>query len=87
MAADTWVEEQVSCRDGDCPGPAEPEYDDGLMYFVCTVCAMEFGHRKVKQPSAEGNCQLGVPEDVRARFSQPASGPEPVLLQIGRRPE
>lgn len=51
-------------------------------YYACTTCGFEFGYRIVKQP-AEGTCSLGVGEDVRRRFG-PA---EPVMLQIGRRPE
>lgn len=78
----TWVDESVPCRDEECPGRAEPEGDMETWYYACTTCGFEFGYRIVKQP-AEGTCSLGVGEDVRRRFG-PA---EPVMLQIGRRPE
>jgi hypothetical protein len=82
----TWVDELVKCRDPECAGQAEPEQDgDDLRYYACTTCGFEFGHVRVRQQS--GTCQLGVPETVRARFSQPAGQAAPVLLQIGRRPE
>jgi hypothetical protein len=83
-----WVDEQVRCSDPECPGTAEPEYDDDLRYYACTACGAEFGFTRVRAASAEGGtCQLGIGADARARFSQPAGRPEPVLLTIGRRPE
>jgi hypothetical protein len=89
MPSGTWVDELVPCRNPECDGQAEPEQDgDDLRYYACTEpeCGFEFGHVRVRQQS--GTCQLGVPEAVRARFSQPAGqAPPPVLLQIGRRPE
>lgn len=85
-----WIDELVAaCGDPGCPGPSEPEQDDDLRYYVCTrpECGYEWGHNRVRQPSSTGTCQLGVPEGVRSAFSQPAGQREPVMLQIGRRPE
>ena len=82
-----WIDEQVSgCGDPRCPGPSEPEQDDDLRYYACVTCGTEWGYAKVRSTSSGETCQLGVPEGVRSRFSQPAGRPEPVLLQIGRGP-
>jgi hypothetical protein len=82
---DRWVDEQVRCLDPSCPGPAEPEYDDDIRYYACLTCGFEFGYERVRQQ--EGTCQLGVAEDVRARFAVPAGQRQPVPISIGRRPE
>ena len=82
------------CLDSDCGGKAEPEEElaeGGLLrYWACAECFMEFGHEMVKDDTAEGSCQLGIPAAVRERASVPPPGqPERVFLgsTIGRRPE
>jgi hypothetical protein len=81
--ADPWVGETRPCPDTECVGKSEPEEDGDLRLWVCTTCGFESHYERVQQPP--GNCQLGIPEDVRQRAS--VSPPQPVFLQIGRRPE
>ena len=57
---------------------AEPESDGELRYYACGTCGYEGGYEMARQP--EGNCSLGVPEEVRARYSQP---PGVVTLKSG----
>lgn len=86
MAESAWVDELVHrCGDPECPGPSEPEQDDDVRYYACTICSFEWGHRRVPQQDA-GNCSMGIPAATRQRFMQPAGQREPVLLQLGRRP-
>lgn len=45
-----------------CGGRAEPEEEDGLTKYACTVCGYEFGFTQVR---VEDDCQLGIPEPLR----------------------
>lgn len=47
-----------------CGAKAEPEEEDGLRKYVCTACEYEFGFVLAAEAD-EGDCQLGVPEQVR----------------------
>lgn len=83
-----WVDEPVPCLDPECAeagGMAEPESDGELRYYACAVCGYEGGYEQTAP--AEGNCQLGVPEEVRRIASvPPPQDPQPVFLgTIGRR--
>jgi hypothetical protein len=75
------VEGQVPCRDPECPYLASPEQDGDHVYYACR-CGMEFGYQLVKQPD-DSSCAMGISEGARQQLS---SRPEPVMLQIGRRP-
>lgn len=95
---DRWVDEPVPCRDPECPyeqPSAQPEADGALRYYACP-CGYEFPAEMASQDA--GACQLGVPEQVRLRYSaaQPPgvmtieSGAERrsvFLGSIGRRPQ
>jgi hypothetical protein len=81
---DSWIEETVPCKDPDCPGRGEPETDGDVRYYTCLACGFEFGYSKMPQPADSGVCAIGVPEQVRRAFPGPR---EPVMLQIGRRPQ
>lgn len=85
--ADRWVDEPVRCGDPEClqkQPSAEPESDGELRYYACS-CGFEFGYEQAAP--VEGNCQIGVPEEVRRIASVPPSqDPQPVFLgTIGRR--
>jgi hypothetical protein len=93
--AERWVDAPVTCGDPECPESqpsAQPEADGDLRYYAC-LCGYEFGFEKAAP--AEGNCSLGVPEEVRRAVSiepgssAPPQGPQPVFLgtTIGRRPQ
>ena len=100
--ADRWVDEPVTCGDPECAEAtgqktAMPESDGELRYYACTECGYESGYEQARQDA--GACQLGVPEEVRLRYS--ASQPPGVMTlvsgderrsvflgtTIGRRPE
>jgi hypothetical protein len=80
-----WVDEVIQrcIADPECPGPSEPEQDEDLRYYVCTVCGSESGYVRVRQAASEGACQLGITEPALRQLNEPA----PVFLgTIGRRP-
>lgn len=60
----------------DCPqcgGKAEPELDGEHAYYACS-CGFEFGYTRVEGNRLEGNCQIGVPANVRKAFSDIGDG-------------
>jgi hypothetical protein len=78
-----WVDAPRPCFDPEGPGTAQPEEDGSLRYYACDSCGYEGGFEQVRVP--QGSCSLGIPEDVRRKASH--APPEPVLLQIGKRPQ
>lgn len=76
-----------------CGGEAEPEEDEAVLWFVCTVCEAEFGYQPL--PQAGPLCAAGL--TIRVDDAQPPgvmsleSGDErrSVFLGnfIGRRPD
>lgn len=68
MSGEAWFGENVPCGRGpdECKGTAEPEEDGEARYYKCTApdCGFEFGYEIVSEP-AQGDCQLGIPEETR----------------------
>jgi hypothetical protein len=87
FVADIRIEDAaIPCPLGEdeCLGMAEPDGDALVRYYVCGLCGYEFGFQQIA-PADEGACSLGVAADVRRML--PAGPREPVMLQLGRRPE
>lgn len=81
--ADRWVDEPVPCFDPECAevgGMAEPESDGDLRYYACTTCGYEGGYEQVRQDA--GGCQLGIPEEIRVKYSA-SQPPGVVTLEAG----
>lgn len=49
----------------------EPEIDGEHMYYECPDCGYAWGYQRVEGLSVEGNCAIGVPEEVRREASAP----------------
>jgi hypothetical protein len=92
-------EDERPCFDPDCAGVGEPEQDGDHKYWTCTTCGNDFGF--VKMPTAvlaedqDGNCSIGVPEEIRRASSAPmqramageqSRQPVDLGISIGRRP-
>lgn len=90
-------DELVPCIDPECGDMAEPEQDGDHRYYACG-CGMEFGYSRMQTTvlaeDADGNCSVGIPEDVRRAASQPmltamakekAAAPVDLGLTIGVR--
>jgi hypothetical protein len=83
--------DSVPCADPGCRGRAEPEQDGDHTYFECVTCGYGFGFQRVETIAVnrDGQCSVGIPEDVRRAASQPMTNAlaasQPPLLSIGRR--
>lgn len=61
------------CQNPDCDNEhVEPEVDGDHRYWECEDCGYAFGYERIDESTRiEGNCSIGVPEDVRRQASAP----------------
>lgn len=83
--SELWVEATIPCPRGvdECSGTAQPEGDMETRYYECGTCGFTTRYQMV-QPADDGTCAVGISAETRRAFPGPA---EPVMLQIGRRPD